>query len=314
MKLQTVIPIQEAKQKLGYDDKVVFLGSCFAQSIGDKMDYYKFQTVINPYGILFHPLAIERALFYASSGDGFGEETIFDMKDSWKSFIAHSQLNSSTRGVLIDKLRNAQRQLRESIQEASCIFITLGTAWIYQHKETGIAVANCHKVSQKAFIKGLLPIEEIKASLIRQCTMIKSLNPSTQIVFTISPVRHIKDGFIENMRSKAHIISAVQEVCISEDLGYFPAYEIMMDELRDYRFYANDMIHPSSVAVDYIWKRYVEVYLLSNAQKTMAQVEDIQKRLAHKPFNVEDPAYKKHLYQVQLKVEELQLSYPHMVF
>jgi len=314
MQIQTIIPIQEAKHKFGYDDKVLFLGSCFAENIGNQMDYYKFQTVINPYGILFHPLALERILYYASNDEGYGEETIFDFNGVWKSFVAHSYLNSTSRGAIIDKLKNAQIKLQKSIREASHIFITLGTAWVYQHTETGIAVANCHKVPQKAFAKGILPIPEIKDSLTRQCTLIKAMNPGAQIIFTISPVRHIKDGFVENMRSKAHLISAVQEVCITESAAYFPAYEIMMDELRDYRFYAEDMIHPSSLAIDYLWERFVKAYVLKKAETTMEKVESVQKALTHKPFDTKNSEYKKHIHRVQVKIEELQSSYPHMIF
>ena len=314
MKLQTNIPLQPASKQFGYEDKLLLLGSCFSENIGNKLSYYKFQSVTNPYGILFHPLAIERVLHNVHNNTGIGEEAIFELDGIWKSFIAHSQLNSSSRGALVDKLTEAKEQLAKSIAKASHIFITLGTAWVYQHKETSIAVANCHKVPQKAFVKGLLPVEEIAGSLKRQCAIIKKINPKAQIVFTVSPVRHLKDGFVENTRSKAQLISAVHTVVDANQAQYFPAYELMMDELRDYRFYNDDMIHPNQTAINYVWERFESVWIADSAKKIMPKVSEIQKALAHKPFNENSEAHNKFLENLRLKQISLQKLYPHFNF
>ncbi|MEP0263552.1 GSCFA domain-containing protein [Dokdonia sp.] len=314
MKLQTNIPLQPFQHPLGYENKMLLLGSCFAENIGDKLAYHKFQSIVNPYGILFHPLAIERVLQDAYNDENYGEETIFELDGVWKSFIAHSRLNSSTKGAIIDKLKEVQSQLKTALQEASHIFITLGTAWVYQHKDTGIAVANCHKVPQKQFVKGLLPIEEIVASLKRQCTIIQNLNPQAQITFTVSPVRHSKDGFVENTRSKAHLISAVHEVCNKENIHYFPAYELMMDELRDYRFYATDMLHPSQQAIDYIWEKFMEVYAFAKAKKTLKEVQIIQQGLTHRPFNPESKQHRQFIGKLENRMASLKKEYPHITF
>ena len=330
MKLQTNIPLQSAPNLFGYENTLLLLGSCFAEHIGEKLAYHKFQTTVNPYGILFHPLAIERVLQDAYNDDSHGEETIFELEGVWKSFIAHSRLNSRSKGAMIDTMNEAQRQLRKALQEASHIFITLGTAWVYQHKETGIAVANCHKVPQKQFVKGLLPIQEIVASLTRQCTVIKHLNPEAHITFTVSPVRHLKDGFVENTRSKAHLISAVHEVCETQGAHYFPAYELMMDELRDYRFYATDMLHPSQQAIDYIWEKFLEVYAgvyvnshtesvevpsrSTKTQKTLKEVQAIQQGLTHRPFNPESKEHAMFLGKLEKRIAKLKQEYPHISF
>ncbi|WP_299215301.1 GSCFA domain-containing protein [uncultured Dokdonia sp.] len=322
MNLQTNIPLQPASNPFGYENKLVLLGSCFAENIGEKLTYSKFQSVVNPYGILFHPLAIERVLQDACRDENYGEETIFELEGVWKSFIAHSRLNSHTKGAMIDTLIEVQSQLKKALKEASHIFITLGTAWVYQHKETGIAVANCHKVPQKQFIKGLLPIEEITASLTRQCTIIRHLNPKAQITFTVSPVRHLKDGFVENTRSKAHLISAVHEVCITQKTYYFPAYELMMDELRDYRFYASDMLHPSQQAIDYIWEKFLEVYAgvytepsrSTKAKTTLKEVQAIQQGLTHRPFHPESKQHREFLGKLEKRIVALQKEYPHITF
>ncbi len=314
MKLQTIIPLQSVSKQFGYDDKIVLLGSCFAENIGDQLINHKFQSVVNPYGILFHPLAIERVLQDAYNDEVYGEETIFELEGVWKSFIAHSRLNSHTKGAMIDKLKETQSQLKKSLHEASHVFITLGTAWAYQHKETGVAVANCHKVPQKEFLKGLIPVTEIVASLKRQCTIIKHLNPKAQITFTVSPVRHLKDGFVENTRSKAHLISAVHEVCDAKGAHYFPAYELMMDELRDYRFYATDMLHPSKQAINYIWEKFLEVYAFAKAKKTVKEVQSIQQGINHKPFNSESEQHQEFLRKLRVRIATVQQEYPHIKF
>ncbi|MFT5892498.1 MAG: hypothetical protein ACI9Y7_002608 [Dokdonia sp.] len=330
MKLQTNIPLQPASNPFGYENKLLLVGSCFAENIGEKLTYSKFQTIVNPYGILFHPLAIERVLQDAYNNETNAEETIFELEGVWKSFIAHSRLNSHSKGAMVDKLKETQSQLKKALQEASHIFITLGTAWVYQHKETGIAVANCHKVPQKEFMKGLLPVDEIVASLNRQCTIIKDMNPNAQITFTVSPVRHLKDGFVENTRSKAHLISAVHEVCSLEKAKYFPAYELMMDELRDYRFYATDMLHPSQQAIDYIWEKFLEVNAgvyterhtepvevpsrSTKTKKTLKEVEAIQQGVAHRPFNPENEKHKEFLRKLRVRIAALQKEFPHITF
>lgn len=322
MKLQTNIPLQPASKQFGYEDNVLLLGSCFAENIGEKLLYHKFQTVVNPYGILFHPLAIERVLHDVHNNTGIGEEAIFELDGIWKSFIAHSQLNSSSRGALVDKLTKAKEQLTKAITKASHVFITLGTAWVYQHKETNIAVANCHKVPQKAFVKGLLPVEEIAGSLKRQCAIIKKINPKAQVVFTVSPVRHLKDGFVENTRSKAHLISAVHTVVDANHAQYFPAYELMMDELRDYRFYATDMLHPSEQAIEYIWEKFLEVYAgvyaepsrSTKAKTTLKEVLAIQQGLSHRPFNVDSKQHQQFLGKLEKRIAALREKFPHIEF
>lgn len=314
MNLQTVIPIQEATQKLGYDDKVVFLGSCFAQNIGDKMAYYKFQIRSNPFGILFHPIAIARLIQRVVAKKRFTSKDVFYAHDRWQSFEVHSTLIHKNEQGLLNLLNETLDSFEKQLQESSRVFITLGTAWGYEHIETHSIVANCHKIPQKEFNKVLSSEDELNTILESVIRNILKINPECDIVFTISPVRHIKDGFVENMRSKSHLITALHHLVEAHDVGYFPAYEIMMDELRDYRYYEEDMIHPSSLAIDYIWERFVDTYVTAKAKKTMIQVGDLQKGLAHKPFKPEGAAYKKHIHKMQSKVKELQSSYPHMEF
>lgn len=314
MKLQTKIPLNPTNHQFGYDDKLLLLGSCFSENIGNKLEYYKFQSVTNPFGIIFNPVALERIIVNAVANKTYTEDGVFEINSTWKSYYAHSDLNASSRLETIINLQDAQRKLRTQLQKCSHLFITLGTAWVYRHKESNEIVANCHKVPQKEFLKELLSVDQIIESLSKIVTHIKTDNPTIKVVFTISPVRHLKDGFIENQQSKAHLITAVHQIVKTHKLAYFPAYELMMDELRDYRFYDSDMIHPSPTAITYIWERFVEVYASAKAKETMQQVAHIQKGLAHKPFNLDSTDYQKHLSTIQLKITELQSFYPHIKF
>ena len=291
MKLQTQLKLQPSQTQFGYEDKLLLLGSCFSENIGKKLEYYKFQSVTNPFGIIFNPVALERLIEDAVANKTYTEEDVFELEGVWKSYLAHSDLNATSRLQAVIHLQEAQQQLRTQFLEASHLFITLGTAWVYRSIGTNEVVANCHKVPQKEFKKELLSVAELRRSLSQIVEHAKTLNPAISITFTVSPVRHIKDGIVENARSKSHLISAVHELVDSHNLSYFPSYELMMDELRDYRFYASDMLHPSEQAIDYIWKKFVEVYAFAKAQDTLKKVSSIQNRLQHKPFN---PASEKH--------------------
>ena len=316
MKLQTEIKLEQQKQQIDYKSKVVLLGSCFAENIGDKFAYYKFQTLQNPFGILFHPKAIETLITNAVDGKEYSEEAIFFNNEQWHCYDAHSKLSTKSKDDLLDTLNEGLKTTRAHLTEASHIIITLGTAWVYDLIASNTTVANCHKVPQKQFNKKLLTIPAILKSLQNIFHTIQSVNKKAVIIFTVSPVRHIKDGFIENTQSKSHLISAIHEFLKieSQQSFYFPSYEIMLDELRDYRFYKTDMLHPNDVAVDYIWEKFNRVWITSEAQSTMDAVDTIQKGLAHKPFNESSDAHVKFLENLKQKQDRLQNQFPHITF
>jgi len=206
IKLQTNIQVQFSNHPFDYEDKLLLLGSCFSENIGDKLSYYKFQAVTNPFGILFNPVAIETVIEAAVLNKTFTETDVFELNDVWKSFVAHSDLNALSRLQSVINLQEAQQQLRDQLKEASHLFITLGTSWVYRHIKKDTIVANCHKVPQKEFSKELLSVDEVTQSLSKTIKLVKTFNPNINITFTISPVRHLKDGFIENTQSKSHLI------------------------------------------------------------------------------------------------------------
>lgn len=318
MQFSTQIPIAISDNPIDYNSKIVSLGSCFAVNIGQKFDYFKFSNTTNPLGILFHPLALEKFITYTLSGKQFTDADVFEQNGLWHCFDAHSDLSHTDKSVLLNNLNTGCTWANATIKEASHLIITLGTAWVYRYNQTGNLVANCHKVPQKEFTKELLSVDVIKQSLENIVNALQQTNPDVHTIFTVSPVRHIKDGFTENQWSKANLISSLHQALNADNCklntAYFPSYEIMMDELRDYRFYAEDMIHPSAIAVDYIWERFTAAYITPQAQETMKLAETIQKGLSHRPFNPETPQHQQFLMKLNGKIAQLQKQHPHISF
>ncbi|RTY83894.1 GSCFA domain-containing protein [Flavobacterium sp. ZB4P23] len=316
MNFRTQVPIPKSKFPIDYTSKIMSLGSCFAVNMAQKLDYFKFQNSCNPFGILFHPIAIEKLVDFAVSGKQLTESDIFFYNERWHCFDVHSDLSSSSKEELLASLNAILIAIKLQLQHVSHIIITYGTSWVYRNIESNCVVANCHKVPQKLFQKELLSVEEIEESIVKTLKLIHVVNPSCTIIFTVSPVRHIKDGFVENQWSKANIISALHgtfDFRLST-INYFPSYEIMMDELRDYRFYTEDMLHPNPVAIDYIWKRFKETTISETAFATMDEVSTIQKSLSHKPFNPKSESHLKFESKVREKITKLESEYSFMKF
>lgn len=318
MQFRTQIPIQKSNHPIDYNSRVVSLGSCFAVNMGQKLDYFKFRNTTNPFGILFHPLALEKFIAFAVHEKTFTEADIFFHNERWHCFDAHSDLSDPDKDVLLQNLNNAIALANAGIKSATHLTITLGTAWVYRHKTTGGFVANCHKVPQKEFTKELVHIMEVEDILSFMIKLLHSLNPALQVIFTVSPVRHIKDGFTENQWSKANLIAGIHETLDpkhgNSNCSYFPSYEIMMDELRDYRFYAEDMIHPNQTAIDYIWERFTEAFITAEAQLTMKMADNIQKSLQHRSFNPDSQQHRDFLSNLSDKIAIVQQQHPHIHF
>ncbi|WP_405412974.1 GSCFA domain-containing protein [Maribacter sp. Asnod1-A12] len=313
MNLLTQIPLSKSESPIDYSSQLLLLGSCFSENIGAKLEYFKFQGLQNPFGILFHPLAIEKLIQKSVHQELVTEKDVFNKNEQWHSFDAHSCLSNPSKEKIIDDLNEAVQNTTTQLKKASHIIITLGTTWVYRNSASEKVVANCHKVPQANFTKELLNVDDVKESLERTIEMVRSVNPAAQFIFTVSPVRHLKDGFLENQLSKAHLIAAVHKV-LNDGISYFPSYEIMMDELRDYRFYAKDMIHPNEVAIDYIWEKFCEVCIASNVYPTMKKIEKIQRGILHKPFNEKSEQHQKFLVKLNMLKSEIHKEYPDLVF
>lgn len=320
MQFRTPIPIPKSDYPIDYQSKVVSLGSCFAENMAEQFHYFKFQNSCNPFGIIFNPVSLEKIIKRGVEKDYFTEKDIFFHNDLWHCYEVHSELSHPDKDLFLTQLNALVVAFYLQISEASHVIITYGTAWVYRHIDSAKIVANCHKVPQKQFVKELLSAATIEKSIQNSIGFIQNINPDCRFIFTVSPVRHIKDGFAENTLSKSHLISAIHQVledsaiCNLKSAIYFPSYEIMMDELRDYRFYAEDMLHPNTVAVDYIWQRFKETSISETAFAVMEEVGTIQKSLAHKPFNPNSESHLKFQSKLREKITKLESQYPFMKF
>ncbi len=316
MILQTQIPIAKEKYNpITYDSKILLFGSCFSGNIGNKLAYFKFQSSQNPFGILFHPKAIEYLITNAINEKKYTENDVFYLNERWHSFDAHSSLSSPDKKELLSNLNRQITATNQQLKNASHIIITLGTSWIYRFIETDTVVANCHKIPQKKFLKELLSVDEITESLEAIIALLKSVNQKVNVLFTVSPVRHLKDGFTQNQQSKSHVISAIHQVVEPRNYThYFPSYEIMMDELRDYRFYAEDMMHPNKTAINYIWEKFSDSWISEDSKETMKEVSIIQNGLNHRPFNSNSEKHQQFLKNLETKKHLLQQQFSWMTF
>lgn len=336
MQFRTEIPITPSDFPIDYHSKVVLLGSCFAENIGSKFEYYKFQATINPFGIIFNAVSLEKLVKRVVEKNYFTEKDIFFHNDLWHCYEVHSELSNVNKEEFLEKLNQLIELTNEQINKLTHCLITLGTSWVYRHKTSNEIVANCHKVPQKEFTKELLSAAQNQLSLQNIVSLIQSINPDVKFVFTVSPVRHIKDGFFENNVSKANLFSAIHTLLSSRaesrdkiqnetlqvlnsirtesSINYFPSYEIVMDELRDYRFFEADMLHPNALAIDYIWEKFSQSYFNSETSSIMKEVEIIQKGLAHRPFNPNTEAHQKFLTDLQKKIDKLVSNNPSILF
>ena len=319
MQFRTQIPLSKTNNPIDYNSKVLSFGSCFAENMADKFDYFKFQNETNSFGIIFNSVSIEKIIDRTVQEKWFTEKDVFFHNERWHSFDVHSDLSNSDRQELLETLNKAISETHKQLKQATHIIITYGTSWIYRNLESEQIVANCHKVLQKQFSKELLTVDAIEKSIQNTINLIQTLNSDINFIFTISPVRHIKDGFAENQLSKSHLFAALHQVLKTHNskiitANYFPSYEIVMDELRDYRFYGEDMLHPNAVAIDYIWHKFSENYIAENAISIMNEIEEIQKSLRHRSFNPESEQHQKFLAKLQQRINFLGEKLPHIRF
>jgi hypothetical protein len=317
MKFTTKVPIVKSSSPIDYSSKIMSLGSCFADNMAEKFDYFKFENSCNPFGILFNPVSIEKIIYRIVNQFFYTEEDIFFHNERWNCFDVHSDLSQSNKEEFLEILNSVLRNSLIQLFQASHIIITYGTSWVYRNVETNEIVANCHKVPQIQFKKELLSVDTITNSIQNIIELVQRINPRIHFIFTVSPVRHLKDGFAENQVSKAHLLSAIYQLptahCPLPNI-YFPSYEIMMDELRDYRFYAEDMIHPSQMAIDYIWERFAEATISQESQTVIEEVETIQKGLAHRSFNPDSESHQQFVANLNKKINILNSKFPKIQF
>ena len=311
MELLTKVNSTLSQNNINYQDTILLLGSCFADNIGAKFSQYYFPTTINPFGTLYNPASILEAIQLSMKTDA--QHYLIQHNGLWHSMMHHGSFSHPNKDEVIHCCQTSLSTLRQALHDASTIIITFGTAWVYEYQ--GMIVANCHKLPANQFVRRRLTVEQIVSAW----QPILASMPDKHWIFTVSPIRHIKDGLHENQISKAILLQAVEQlttpnfVCSDASfprIDYFPSYEIMMDELRDYRFYAEDMVHPSSLAVDYIWQRFVDTYITSATQTEMRELHQLWRDRHHQFLHPESAEAQLFAQRTKTRLQHLQSRYP----
>ncbi len=316
MNLTTPVEFPVAFFRMTYADELLLMGSCFATHIGRLLNDAKFRCDVNPYGVLYNPASISTSLREIIAGKTYSKDDLFFYGECWHSAMHHGDFSSSDSEEILSRINDRLNEAHRKITSLHYLLITFGTAWVYEQKENGKIAGNCHKQPENLFTRRKLSVEEIVQDYTALINELKQINPSLQILFTVSPIRHVRDGMHQNQLSKSTLllaIDALQEK-FPENISYFPAYEIVLDELRDYRFYAEDMVHPSELAVKYVWEKFVECCVSAETLEIMQESENIRKALQHKPFHPESEKYKSFLGQIVLKIDRLNKKYPYLDF
>ncbi|WP_010522761.1 GSCFA domain-containing protein [Aquimarina agarivorans] len=310
----TTLPPKKQTPDINYASKVLLMGSCFVENIGQRLEYHKFQTKVNPFGIIFHPVALNNLIKRVIEQRLFTEKDIIYQNEQWHCFEVHSKLSNPDKSEFVSLLNKQIIDTYNWITTASHIVLTYGTAWGYTRNHT--IVANCHKIPQKEFTKTITPIDQLENDITESVNLLKKLNPTAAVLFTVSPVRHLKDGIVANNQSKAHLLSAIHSVINKNaDTHYYPAYELVVDCLRDYRFYTPDLLHPNETAIDFIWEHFTATYMHDDdTKKTIKQVIEIQRGLQHKAFNPKSEAHKKFMASLHAKITRITRDFPFMKF
>lgn len=281
LKLQTTVDVPPAEKPLGLHTPITLLGSCFAQHIRQRLEDYKFQVGGASTGVIFNPQSIASLVKWGLGQESWADPRQIAVKDGvFRHFNLHSHLYGLTEEDLREQMSALQHELKQQLEAAQLLVITLGTAWVYEHIEMRRTVANCHKAPATHFQKRMLSLAEITEAL----QEIKALLPHAEILLTVSPVRHIKDTLPLNAASKASLRLACHQLQSASGFGYFPSYEIMMDELRDYRFYEADLIHPNQQAIEHIWTKFVASHLTAEAQQWVSTWGKVRQSLQHRPL------------------------------
>ena len=309
MELQTKVNIKPSEKKIGYQDKILLLGSCFADNIGAKFAEYYFQTTLNPFGTLYNPASIASILNHTTPSS-----TILYHNGLWHSMMHHGWFSHPDKEELLRRCEQSRQQLQDALNEATTIIVTFGTAWVYEMD--GQVVANCHKIPADRFLRRCLSVQEI----VDMWLPIIQTMPDKHWIFTVSPIRHLKDGLHANQISKAILLQAID--CLasisttlhnptpSSTIHYFPSYEIMLDELRDYRFYAEDMVHPSPLAVEYIWQRFVEAYMTAATRDEMHLLHQLWRDRHHRFLHPDSPEALAFAQRLSERLTALRPRYP----
>lgn len=321
MKFHHAFDIKKAQGSIQHQQRLVLMGSCFTENIGEKLRKHKFNVLENPNGILFNPVSVAEAIRMYINNTITSEKDLFLHNETWHSWKHHSRFSGITAPESVNKINESTSTAHSYLKHADHLLITLGSAWLYTlTKEAANAVegnvaANNHKAPAAWFSKRLMKPEEVVSLFDTLFEELRAFNPELQIIFTISPVRHLREGVIENNRSKAVLIQAVHQLSEAhENIYYFPAYELVIDDLRDYRFYAEDLVHPNYQATQYVWEKFTDACMNIETKELMKEIAEINLAFQHKPFNPSTTQHQHFLGSYLAKTRSLQEKFPFLDF
>ena len=307
---RTILPLQKSSLSIDYQSPVLCIGSCFTENIGQRLLHYKFSALLNPFGILYNPISIQNSLAQLLNGQPYTKEDLFFHQDLWHSFNHHGAFSNPNQSGMLANINSRLKEGQLFLKKTKVLILTFGTSNVFLKKSTGNIVANCHKIPNTAFEKKRLTIQEIVEGLTPVLKQLKAINPELEIIFTVSPVRHLKDGLLENQRSKATLLLAMEALAQQFSFAhYFPAYELVMDDLRDYRFFEKDMAHPNELAIDYIWKAFQTTYFSDSTKAIFKQVKKVVQASLHRPFHPQTPTHQQFVKKQLEKIELLEQQY-----
>ena len=300
------------QQKINHQHSLMLIGSCFTENIGNKLRQLKFSVHENPNGILFNPISISKSINSYVLNKQYQEADLFYQNECWNSWEHHSRFSHPDKNSCLQQINQSQQAAHDFIHNAEWILITVGSAFVYELSNCDV-VANCHKVPTDKFTKRLLNSNEVVTEFRAMLDIILASNPAAKIIFSISPVRHLRDGFVENNRSKAVLIQAIHQLADGDErLFYFPAYELVIDDLRDYRFYSEDMVHPNYAATNYVWEKFITACIDEPSQVLMKEIQILNAAKNHKPFNPDSNLHKKFLQTNLQKALQLKSTHPYL--
>ncbi len=316
MKFRTEVDINESEKKINVEDCIFSIGSCFATEMHQKFSEGQVQSLNNPFGTIFNPYSVYQAIQQIYDAREYQESDLILANDNYISLDHHSSFDSRYAHKSLEKINQNIEEANQFLQNTSFVIITFGTSYIYEFLPKNKLAANCHKIPQKFFNKRFLSHQELTESINKTIDILKDIcKNDVQILFTVSPVRHTKDGIVENQLSKSKLITAIHESILGkENCHYLPVYEILMDDLRDYRFYKEDLIHPNSQAVQYIWEKFGNAYFSYETKVFINENNKIITALNHKTSDEKNPKYQEFLYKINLRIKEQQKKVKHKIF
>lgn len=314
MDFRTTIKTRDEEPFMRHSDSMLLMGSCFSDNIGAKLKDAMVNVLVNPFGTIFNPLSIAGAIDKIIDNTTIAGSELFLAGGVWNCYHFHSRFSMANKDVALQRMNSSIAEAHEHLKRCNTLILTLGTAVVYRRRDTGEVVTNCHKVPQQEFTRRLAGVDEISEALTKVVKRLHEFNPSLRIIFTVSPIRHIADGLEMNSLSKAVLRVAVNNVTreFREFTGYFPAFEIMIDDLRDYRFYSADMVHPSEVAIEYIWQTFQATYFDDRSTQAIARCERVSKRLKHRPMSNNPDVVARFNADTKAVIANLKKEYPYI--